>query len=133
MQSFIGALDHVAAWFKDPENKREIAAFIGYLSTIGSVIMEVVVPVIGFFLKIIAGWLDTIYRAGQRFGEFINDVRTGFGIVSDAVGQFGAMIAAFDPFSALKNSFRNAFNWIIDKWNALPDFNLGPVRFSIPN
>lgn len=112
-------------WLKDPENREHIRQFVDGFLALGSVIMEVV------------GWLiETGIPAASRFFDFLSD---GFDwVVAKATAAKDWVVAKWDQligfltglpdrvtaatknlWAGLKNSFRDALNWIIDKWNGL--------------
>ena len=90
------------------------------LSGIVGVIVDDVVPAISTFIE----WIgDVITKAG----DFKDDVTGAFDTVVETITGMPGKVstAAAGMFDGIRDAFRSALNWIIDRWNGL--------RFSLPS
>ena len=93
-------LEGLRDWLADPENKQKIRDWIGEIQDFGDKISDTMNKIDGWVNKI-DGWI-------ARFEDL-------FAVITGA----NALAKVPTVFDGLKDSFRNALNWIIDRWNAL--------------
>lgn len=97
---------------------------------IGLVVAAIAALIAAGFL-VVKNW-DTIKSAFSATWGWIKD-RFGdvVGLVSDLGGKIAG--AARGMFDGIRDAFKTAINWIIDRWNGLefkvPGFKVGPVGF----
>jgi hypothetical protein len=107
--------------------------------TVVTTVLESIKNTIQFVLAIINGdwgkaW-DTIKAQVSNVWDGIKGIVSGaLDMIRGVIGGAGALIgrAADGMWEGIKDSFRSALNWIIDKWNGL-EFRVkqGPVDFTI--
>lgn len=90
-----------------------------------------VAAVIGAVVLIVANW-EKVSAAAGAVWEFVKekfDALVGF--VGGLPARIGAMASGM--WDGIKNAFKSALNWVIEKWNSLefkiPGFKVGPVGF----
>lgn len=89
-------------WLEDPQNQQKIRDFITELQNLGDAVVNMVMTIADWVAKI-DGWITKI-------GEFL-------AAVEGMPGKIRAASAGM--WDGLKDSFKAALNWIIDRWNGL--------------
>lgn len=95
-------LKDVREWLGDEDNQRQIQGWITKIQD----------------------FRDTVIEWGQRIGEWIDTVDKWKGKIDGFVSTISKLpgrikTASKGMFDGIKDAFRTAFNWIIDRWNGL--------------
>lgn len=113
-----GFLDNIKAslegwkeWLSDPENQQKIRDWIDDVQDFGDKVGEAMATVMDWIDKI-DGWITKI-------DNFVNAIASLPGRISSATKGM---------FDGIKDAFKAALNWVIDKWNGLR-FTLPSVNF----
>lgn len=86
-------------------------------------VKEIVAAIIAKWNEFKSGLQVIIATVKGYIDDFINKI---LGIKNRISGAFSGI------FDGLKNAFKSAVNWIIDKWNGL-SFGVGPFKMDTPN
>lgn len=123
-QSVLNSLDDLKAWLDDPANKKKASEWIERFQAMGIAILKV----IGFLLKV-GLWLYDAERAFDRFLEASSAAAARFVAgakekLTSFVGWLGGLpgrvaSATAGMFDGIKDAFKAALNWVIDRWNGL--------------
>jgi TP901 family phage tail tape measure protein len=108
----------VVGWVREQWDK-----FTGYARGAWDTVKQVVGWIKDKWNDIWQGIKDAVSAVKQKIDDFIGMVT---GIKDRMKNAFGGM------WDGIKNAFRDAINWIIDKWNNL-SFHVGPFSFDTPD
>jgi hypothetical protein len=74
----------------------------------------------------IGDFIQKVHDLGVRVGEVVSDIKQKFDSIVDFFKGLPDRIskAVHGMFDGIKNAFKSAINWIIDKWNDL-EFKIG--------
>lgn len=114
---------------------KTVASFI--TGTVIPIVMRVIGVYAAFYAKVAevaVGVVKKVVEIGAGIARFVSDAKAKFdGIVSFIAGLPGRIAsAASGMFDGIKNAFRSAVNWIIDKWNGLSfGVDKGPIHFHL--
>lgn len=123
-QSLLNALDKLKEWLDDPANQKKAAEWIERFQVIGAGILKVV-----GFLLMVGVWLfdaerkfdAALYKIGVTVAGWVKGAKDKFGQLVDFIKDLPGKIssAAVGMFDGVRDAFRAALNWIIDRWNGL--------------
>lgn len=102
LDTALAQLTEVQDWLEDPKNQQMIRDWISDLQDMGDEIGETTDKVINIIDKI-DGWTSSLDKFIKKWQS-----------VPDKIGG-----AIHNIWSPLKDSFKTAMNWIIDRWNGL--------------
>lgn len=113
-----GVLDSIQAtledwkeWLSDPENQQKIRDWVSDVQDFGDKVGEAMLTVGEWIIKI-DGWI-------AKIDNFVS-------VIASLPGRIGN--ASKGMFDGIKEAFRAALNWVIDKWNSL-EFRLPSASF----
>lgn len=121
--AFKTGMDDLAIWFKDPENQKMIADWFKKIEDFTIWLVVDGLPKIQSWIDKIDGWVTAV----QGWGKAV------VGVKDTIVGTWNTLIgwlawlpirisaASAGMFRGVTDAFREALNWMIDKWN---DFHL---------
>jgi hypothetical protein len=129
--SFKKTMDDLAAWFKDPENKKNIETFFEDLKVSAQAVMLISGWIAGLIL-----WMEKAQKKLDEWGGQLLFFATK--TVPDAFdkavkwveglpGRIGK--ASSGMWDGIKDSFKSAINWVVGKWNGL-HFAIGGGSFA---
>jgi hypothetical protein len=95
-------------WLADPENKQKIQDWIERIQDLGKAAFWVADKV-GGLIDMVSGWVDRVSEWATAVGKTKDKIKKN----------------ASGLFDGLKDAFKSALNWIIDRWNGL--------RFTLPS
>lgn len=75
---------------------------------------------------------DKFWELVDKIKDVVNNIKTWIDNVIEKFLGIGARLKFDGIFDGLKNAFKNAMNWVIDKWNGL-SFGVGPFSVDTPN
>jgi phage-related protein len=120
-------LDDLVKWFDKPENKQKIKDWFDELKLAAGVVLTV----IGWVAWLIDAWAgaqkaigDWVVKTGKSIKNGWDDVTKWLGGLPGRIGK-----ATSGLWDGIKNAFKSAVNWIINRWNGL-SFRIPPV--SVP-
>lgn len=113
LDTVLANLKDVQAWLEDPENQKKIQDWISGLQDMGDELGETTDKVIGIIDKI-DGWTTSLDKFMKKWGELPGKIKAA---------SLGGL------WNPLKDGFKAALNWIIDKWNGLR-FTIPPVKIA---
>lgn len=136
MEGFVVTMDKLAAWFDDPANQEKIQSWFLKLEEWIFWIVETGIPTVKKWIDKIDEWATRIDGWIQKVRDFERGVVGAIDSVTSAVtGMPGRITAATSGmWDGIKNSFKGALNYVIDKWNALefPSMSIAGVTITAP-
>lgn len=75
---------------------------------------------------------DKFWELVDRIKDVVNNIKAWIDNVIEKFLGIGARLKFDGIFDGLKNAFKSAMNWIIDKWNGM-SFGVGPFSVDTPN
>lgn len=103
LDTALAQLTEVQDWLEDPKNQQKIRDWIADLQDMGDEIGETTDKVIGIIDKI-DGWTTSLDKFIKRWKDLPGQIKAA------------ALGGLWNP---LKDGFKAAMNWVIDKWNGL--------------
>lgn len=127
---FADALDRVAKWLDDPKNQEKIAEWINKIKNFMFWVFYTAIPKVKEWIDKLQDWADKVDGWIQKARDFKRDVTEAIDKVTEKVKGLkeGISRAATGMWDGIKNAFKAAINWIIDKWNNL-SFSLPRANF----
>lgn len=126
--SINSALDKVSDWLANPSNQKKVEKFVDTVADFLKWLFKTGLPIVGRIIKYeldMANAWGTVARAVGKVADKVSDVlKYIYSHVADFLNwiqknafKVGANLA--NMWDGLKNGFRNALNWVIEKWNNL--------------
>lgn len=133
------ALQKVSDWLGNPENQKKVEHFVDTVSDFIKWLFKTGLPIVGKLIKYAFYLADAFGDVGRATGKVATSIRDALNWAYRHVADFLTWIQkqAFrvgnklgGMWDGLKNGFRNALNWVIEKWNNLSfSVNAGPINF----
>jgi len=139
--SINAALDKVSDWLGEPENQKKVEHFVDTVSDFIKWLVKTGIPAVGKLIEYTIHLVRVWDLAGRAIGKVATGIQGALNWAYKHVADFLNWLqkSAFkvgnhlrNMWDGLKNGFRDALNWVIQKWNGLSfSVNAGPIDFRV--
>jgi hypothetical protein len=126
----VAGLQRLDEWLADPENREQVREWIDAVLHFARWIKDEAIPAVKEWVTTLQNWSDRIDGWIERVRNFRDGVREAIDSVVGFINSMPERVtrAAGGLWDGLRDSFKAAVNWIIDRWNGL-SFGLPSTSF----